>query len=48
MHEKEKKKFEFLKRIFLPVDIKVKLFWDVHFGVVGVEETARVGHTVVY
>ena len=46
--EKEKKKFKYLKEIFLPIDKKVKIFFDVHFSVVGVEETSKVGYTVVY
>ena len=37
--EKDQKRLIFLQEMFLPVNYRVHLFWDHHFGIVDVDET---------
>ena len=46
--EKNKRKMKFIKNIFLPLDIDMKIFWETHFGIIGVEETMRLGEIAIY
>lgn len=34
-------KWEFLRDTFLPIDMKVRVFWDTHFGIMGVDATMQ-------
>ncbi|AVQ29100.1 hypothetical protein C4N20_13725 [Fusobacterium ulcerans] len=42
------KKVEFLKEIFLPIGLELDLFWEYHFGVIGVEITMKIGEIAVF
>lgn len=46
--EEEEKRLEFLQGIFLPVNVSMRLFWEHHFGIMGIDETMVVGEMVVY
>ncbi|WP_278538974.1 hypothetical protein [Fusobacterium varium] len=41
-------KVEFLKEIFLPIRLALDLFWEYHFGVIGVEITMKIGEISVF
>ena len=43
-----RRQVEFLISLFLPFDYVVHLFWDMHFGIISVDETMGVGEFVVY
>ena len=47
-NEKEKKKMKFIERIFVPMNIKIKLYWKNHFAILGVDEVSKVGEAAVY
>lgn len=32
---------------FLPINVSVKLFWDIHFGIIGIEDTMMINEIVV-
>jgi hypothetical protein len=34
------------QRLFLPADLKTDVYWDKHFGIVGIPETMRIDETV--
>ena len=46
--EGEKGKLDFLKGMFLPVNYRVFLFWEHHFGIIGVEETMELDKMVLF
>ena len=46
--EKEQEKLEFLKGMFLPLNYRVFLFWEHHFGIIGVDETMELDKMVLY
>lgn len=37
--EKEMQKYDFIETMFLPIEYIVKVFWDKHFGIFGVDAT---------
>jgi len=39
---------EFLTALFVPFDDIVHLFWDKHFGIIGVDETMQIGEFEIY
>jgi len=39
---------ELLLDLFVPVDYDVKLFWEMHFGLIGTEETMEIGNIMMY
>ena len=41
--EEEQKRLEFLQGLFLSVDISMCLFWEHHFGIMGIDETMVMG-----
>lgn len=41
-------KIELLQELFLPFWYTVELIWDDHVGIIGVEETMRLGETALY
>jgi len=43
-----KKQVDFLLSLFVPFDYIIHLFWDVHFGIIGVNETLDLDDFVVY
>ncbi len=46
--EKEREQVEFLRDMFLPVHYQVYLFWEHHFGIIGVEETMELDEMVLF
>ena len=34
--------------LFIPADYSVKLFWEIHFGLIGVDETMEIGSIMMY
>ena len=46
--EEEQKRLEFLQGLFLSVDISMCLFWEHHFGIMGIDETMVLGEMVVF
>ena len=43
-----RKQVDFLLSLFVPVDCIVHLFWEKHFGIIGVNETLELGEFVIY
>ena len=43
-----RRQVEFLVSLFVPFDYVTHLFWDLHFGIVGVNETLELDEFVVY
>ena len=41
-------KVEFIKEIFLPLGLKLDIFWENHFGVIDVDITMKVGEIAVF
>lgn len=46
--EEERKKLEFLQGIFLPVNYRVFLFWEHHFGIIDIDETMEPDEMVLF
>ena len=46
--ETEQGKLDFLKGMFLPVNYRVFLFWEHHFGIIGVDETMELDNMVLF
>lgn len=42
------KKVEFIKNLFLPVGLELDVFWEYHFGVIGVDITMMIGEIAVF
>ena len=42
------KQMEMLCDLFVPADYDVKLFWDMHFGLIDTEETMEIGSIMMY
>jgi len=34
--------------MFIPLDYKIRLFWERHFGLIGVEETMQIGDMMIF
>ncbi len=41
-------KLDFLKSLFLPLKFHTEVYWNAHFGIIGVEETMKVGSIALY
>ena len=41
-------KVDFIKEMFLPLGLEVDLFWEKHFGVIGVDITMRIGEIAIF
>ncbi|MGF6906263.1 hypothetical protein [Fusobacterium sp. PH5-44] len=47
--EKENdRKIEFIKKLFLPMGIETDIFWEKHFGVIGVPVTMIIGEIAIF
>ena len=33
--------------MFVPIDYEMKLFWDMHFGLIGVDATMKIDEIIV-
>ena len=47
-NEADIKKIDILCKLFLPISYKIEIFWDKHFGVIGVDESMIIGDIAVY
>lgn len=45
---RERERLEFLQDMFLPINYHVFLFWEHHFGIIGVEETMKLDEMVIF
>ncbi len=41
-------KMEFIKEIFLPIKFRTEIYWNYHFGIIGVDETMIIGNIALY
>ena len=41
-------KIKLLTELFIPLDYKVRTMWENHVGVIGVEETLKIGEMIVF
>ncbi|MDR2420678.1 MAG: hypothetical protein LBD49_01050 [Oscillospiraceae bacterium] len=41
-------RLELLRDLFIPADYDVKLFWDMHFGLIGTDETMEIGQFMMF
>ena len=39
---------DLLCELFVPIDYDIKLFWDMHFGLIGTPETMEIGNVMMY
>ena len=46
--EKENKRYGFLESMFLPIEYNTKVFWDHHFGMLGVSTTLMLGEIELF
>lgn len=46
--EKNKAKLKIIKEIFLPLDYTMEVYWQDHFGIIGVEETMQINKIAIY
>lgn len=42
------KQMQFILGLFVTLDYELELFWDMHFGIIGVEETMQIGEFTIY
>lgn len=41
-------RIEMLKKLFLPISYETDIFWKYHFGIIGVDESMKIGKTAMY
>ncbi len=46
--EEKQGKLELIKEIFLPIKFHTEVYWKIHFGVIGVEETMKIDNIMLY
>ncbi|MCI9297625.1 MAG: hypothetical protein HFI10_09285 [Lachnospiraceae bacterium] len=46
--ERKEDAMEFVQDLFLPVGFALRIFWQYHFGVIGMEEAMRMDETALY
>ena len=46
--EEEIKKINFIVGMFLPINFKIHLFWENHFGIIDVEETMKIDEIALF
>lgn len=42
------KKLEVIEELFLPMNFKMKIYWENHFGIIGIAETMKIGEISIY
>lgn len=47
-NEEGKMRMEYLQAVFLPINIQVCMFWDHHFGIIGIDETMIINEVVLF
>ena len=46
--KEDMERMEMLKKLFLPISYEMEIFWKHHFGIIGVDESMRIGETAIY
>lgn len=46
--ETNKKQLQFILDGFLPLDFQVKVFWQYHFGLMGIDATMQMDHIAIF
>lgn len=46
--EKNKQSLQFVQDMFLPIHYKLRIFWEYHFGVIGVDDTMKIDEIALY
>ncbi len=46
--DKNRRKFKLLSKLFLPMGLRTKVYWENHFGVVGIDETMTIGSSSIF
>ena len=46
--ESLQKQWQFIRESFLPIDFEVKIFWDYHFGILGIKETMQLDSIAIF
>ena len=46
--EEERKKINFIVGMFLPINFKIHLFWENHFGIIDIDETMEIDEIVLF
>ena len=46
--KKDMERIEMLKELFLPISYETDIFWKYHFGIIGVDESMKIGKTAMY
>ncbi len=46
--EDEMKKYNFIETMFLPIEYSSKVFWEHHFGIIGVDATLNLGEIQLF
>jgi len=44
----QKSRIQMIVHLFLPLGYKISLFWEKHFGIIGIEKTMKVDNIVIY
>ena len=47
-NKKNQEKVKFIQELFLPLGLDIDLFWEKHFGVIGVDITMRIGEIAIF
>lgn len=46
--ETGEKKIRFVKDMFLPIGFELRVFWEYHFGIIGIDETMKLDEMAIY
>ena len=46
--EESRRKIQSLLALFLPLGFTTRLYWEQHFGIIGIQETMEIGNIVIY
>ena len=44
----EEKKMQFVKDMFLPIGFELRIFWQYHFGIIGIDATMKLDEMALY
>lgn len=45
--EKLRRKIDMIINLFLPINMKIDLYWENHFGIIGIDETMKINQIVI-
>ncbi len=46
--KKDMERIEMLKELFLPISYEIDIFWKYHFGIIGIQESMKIGKMALY